>query len=76
MEMHANVYIVSHSHLAKYKVCYVEHAFQERNAHLLSGGTLVEHEHLANVKVYIVKHAPQADILITPDHFPKPGIAR
>ncbi len=76
MDLHANVYIVNHSHLAKYKVYYVDHIFQERNAHLLMGGTLVEHEHQANVKVYIVKHAPQADILITKAHFPKPGIAR
>ena len=76
MESHANVYIVDHPHLAKYKVFYVEHEYQQRNAERIIGGTLVQREHEANVKVVIVKHVSMADILITEANFPKPGRAQ
>jgi hypothetical protein len=73
MESHAYVFIVSHPHLAKYKVFFIDNEYLQRNAQLIQGGTLVEYEHLATVKVCIVKHMSQADILITEANFPKQG---
>ncbi len=72
MDSHPYVYVVSHPHLARYKVFIIENEFLQRNAQLLDGGILVEQEHLATIKVCIVKHMSQADILITQANFPKP----
>jgi hypothetical protein len=66
----AKVFIVKYATQAKYKVCFVEHASQEKNIKLISPGELVKYDSSADVKVFIVDHTHQADILIMRKNFP------
>ncbi len=70
MASKAKVFIVKHEYQADYKVCFVSHENQEKNAEIIAGGDLVDRESQADVKVFIVKHEYQATIKITRENFP------
>lgn len=69
--MAAKVFIVKHEYQADYKVFFVTHSYQEKNAEIIKGGKLVDHEYQADVKVFIVTHEYQASIKILRANFPK-----
>ena len=70
MASNAKVFIVEHEYQAKYKVCFVSHKHQEKNAEIIAGGQLVDRENQADVKVFIVQHEYQATIEIMRQNFP------
>jgi dUTPase len=65
------LFLVDHEYQADYKVFFVEHSYQEKNAAIIKGLKLVDHEYQASVKVFIVDHEYQADIKILRENFPK-----
>ncbi len=69
--MPAKVFIVDQSYKADYRVCFVDHDYQQKNHQLLTGGKLAKNSYEADVKVCIVAQAYQADILITRKNFPR-----
>jgi hypothetical protein len=62
---------VKHDYQADYKVFFVDHDYQEKNAELIADGKLVDHDYQADVKVFIVDHDYQANIKIMRKNFPK-----
>ena len=71
MASQAKVFIVEHDYQADYKVYFVDHDSQEKNAQIISGGKLVDYDYQADVKLFIVKHDYQAQIKIMRKNFPK-----
>jgi len=66
----AKVFIVDQEYKAKYKVYFVDHTYQEKNAKLITPGELVTQEYQADVKVFIVNQEYKADIKIMRKNFP------
>jgi uncharacterized protein YaiI (UPF0178 family) len=67
--MPAKVFIVDYAHKADYKVFFVDHKHQEKNAQIIANGKLVNYAHQADAKVFIVDYAHKADIKITRANF-------
>ena len=66
----AKVFIEPQEYKAKYKVFFVDQAYKEKNAQLISPGELVQQEYQADVKVFIVDQEYKADIKIMRKNFP------
>ena len=66
----AKVFIEPQEYKAKYKVFFVDQAYKEKNAQLISPGELVKQEYHADVKVFIVDQEYKADIKIMRKNFP------
>ena len=71
MAAKAKIFIVKYEHQAERRVYFVDHAYQEQNAALISPGELVRYDHQADIKVFIVKYEHQADIKIMRKNFSK-----
>ena len=56
---------------ADHCVYFVDNNYDEVNADIIKGGTLVNNKYDANVKVFIVQGRYNAKILITDEHYPK-----
>ncbi len=63
------VFIVPQEYKAKYKVYFIDQAYKEKNAQLISPGELVKQEYQADVKVFIVDQEYKADIKIMRKNF-------
>ena len=75
MAAKARVFIVNQNqeYKADRKVYFVDYAYQEKNAELITPGELVQYEHQADIKVFIVNQNQEykADIKIMRKNFPK-----
>ena len=71
MAAKAKVFIVKHEYQADRKVYFVDQAYKEKNAQIISPGELVRYEHQADAKVFIVDQEYKADIKIMRKNFPK-----
>ena len=67
----AKVFIVDREHKADYKVFFVDQSYKEKNAQIISPGSLVDHDYQADVKVYVVDQDYKADIKIMRKNFPR-----
>lgn len=67
----AKVYIVQNKYDADYTVYFVNNRYEEKNAEIIKGGTLVNNKYSADVKVCVVNNKYDAKILITHENFPK-----
>ena len=71
MATKAKVFIVKYEYQADRKVYFVDYAYQEKNAQIISPGELVRYEYQADTKVFIVDHEYKADIKIMRKSFPQ-----
>ena len=71
MAAKAKVFIVKYEYQADRKVYFVDQAYQEKNAQIISPGALVRYDYQADTKVFIVDQDYKADIKIMRKNFPK-----
>ena len=71
MATKAKIFVVDQEYRADRKVYFVDQAYQEKNAVLISPGELVRQEYQADTKVFIVDQEYRADIKIMRKNFPK-----
>ena len=71
MAAKAKVFIVKFEYQADWKVYFVDQAYKEKNAQIISPGELVRYEHQADAKVFILDQEYKADIKILRKNFPK-----
>ena len=68
--MAGKVYLVDQEYKAKYKVFFVDHPYQEKNAEIIKGCKLVKQEYQADIKVFIVSQEYREAIKIMRKNFP------
>ena len=71
MAAKAKIFIVDQEYKADRKVYFVDQAYQQKNAQIISPGELVRYDSQADIKVFIVDQEYKADIKITRKNFPK-----
>ena len=71
MAAKAKVFIVKYEYQADRKVYFVDQAYQEKNAQIISPGALVRYDYQADTKVFIVDQDYKADIKIMRKNFPE-----
>ena len=71
MAAKAKVFMVNQEYKADKKVYFVDYAYKEKNAALISPGELVRYHYQADTIVFIVDQEHKADIKIMRKNFPK-----